>query len=690
MANLVQDPRKQEEFVQDAKKKAKQEKDEQKLKDLNSEMLPENCEDFDLEKYIFPQGPFLPSQQTDNDVPKDYSPSNPLISPSAPPPSTSMTSLPSSTPPPPYTPPNRPPASRPMDIPVYHTTGNLDNVPPTPMGQPDNLFEPPHSSTQPPPLGTTTVIVPLDPKVTEGFDVDFPPLPSKNQPEVSSSSKKQTSAKKPVMKVAPLLPEDPLPELNVKGLSEVLNSTPSSSKKAKPVKKVHVDIENAWTEEEIAEDYEYMDMVKTAQFLVQKNRWEIETKNYSLDQLCKETPQEKPLQQNQQFQDQKNSPQVSEEPFDLFLSQRTVIRVTKTRQLEFEIGPLDPDPDHVNAVVKFPVNAFKHLKEKMTEINKILKNPQQGKTVKRHLINQWYVEIQPSTPLSPYAPFWVNLLSINRKGETSYRNSVFLKGDEWEQLCFYADKISLNLQKIKVPLPGEQKCVPKQALMYTYKSDRRTAKGELCYPEQRYFFAPEHALESAKRCFGDMYLTLDDLKMHSSWQEILCEPPCINTFLLDCFMFYLFTKLCNYHLQKEQVQGGDKCEAFHLITALKPQAVVNFMTKNMEFPQKYLEQCFLQYHLNCGLPFPATGSFPYIQALKKYVRLHTILENLFYWDGPNYGSIDMEYGTPNHYLRREVYYMMFPEEEAVNPPLGTPLHSTVYKVSEKDMYKMNY
>lgn len=69
-------------------------------------------------------------------------------------------------------------------------------------------------------------------------------------------------------------------------------------------------------------------------------------------------------------------------------------------------------------------------------LNKTLTNP-----VKKHLINQWYVELQPCL-LSPDTNFWVNLLTINGQGVKNCKNSVFLKAEEWKKLCFYQQKIN--------------------------------------------------------------------------------------------------------------------------------------------------------------------------------------------------------------------------------------------------------
>lgn len=623
---------------------------------------------------------------------------------------------------------NRHLATRPMDIPLQDPRKKKSDgfavFPSTPDGNPPDSFVSfrefqENSNTD---NITSTVTLPQDSKITKGFSV---PLQQESGERFFSGERE-----KPVMIVKPLLPEDPLPELK-----SDLSDLPESDRGLKSLDKTVTSnelnrIDNAWTMQEIHDHAEEKAQARKSQGLpedkdpfsrgyfflkdfnqrkepsappsspdpesphqiIKKKKWELQLKDLPLDQICKKNETEQ-----QHSQQGEGDQAVPKKQTSFELSKRTTLRTTPTKQLEFEIGPLEPDPQHVNAVVKFSSKAFIQLKDKFGTIKKdIEKMTNQGYTemdkitektvhspIKRHLVNQWYVEIQ-SDMNNPNENVWVNLLSINRKGEKNFNNCVFLTGQEWGRICFYEPNITQNLLDIKVPLPAEKKCIINKALMYTYKCDKKDYTGKIMFPHQRYFFSPEHALESAKFCFGNCDLTMKEMELDINLVSEYVDPPCINTFLMDCFMFYLFTELCNYHLEMAAVPSiCDKIDAFELIRSIRPQDVVDFLEKKMQFPQKYLEQCFLQYHLYCGLAYPVTGSTPYIDSFKKFVRLHYIINTLFHWEDDEYGSIDLDKGSPNHFLRKEVFYLMYPDQEA-------NYHQHIYKVSDYDMCKLSY
>lgn len=627
-------------------------------------------------------------------------------------------------------PPIKPPPTKPLDIPLQDPRRRSDSdssfssscvPPPTPTTRfpPDNkIFDRILPKDRSPSRTITPMTLNSDSKVTEGFDVeeDFTSLP------MESAQKKQ---KKPVMKVAPLLPEDPLPRTkSFSGLSQEENSAIQNffnlddGEEERNLTGV-----NLWSEEEIRKYQEDQDKIiqyqedqakareregkkKTSnryltslvdcftapveeieqpKYLVSdEKKWTISKGDVTLDQIFISDTIRGEEEMDMDIVEVSPPQQPAQTVFEL--SQRTKVTTTNHKMLEFDIGPLEPDPDHVNAVVKFSGEAFQELKTKMGLINqeseRIL-NKTLKKPMKKHLKNQWYVELQPCT-LSPDTNFWVNLLTINRQGIKNCKNSVFLKAEEWKKLCSYQQKITQNLAGIKVTLPTEQKQVPKQAMMYKYNNrPKRNCWGETV--QNTYFFTPDHALDHIKHFVHDPDLTLRLMELKYGLEPVFVDPPCINNFLLDCFMFYLYTKVCNHHLEMYCVPSNAKVEACQVMGSISTEDVVNFLfdTDKMEFPHKYLQQCFLQYHLNIGLPFPATGSAPYIQSLKKFVRLHHILNQLFYSDGCMNGTIDMEYGTPTHYLRSEVYYMMYPEEKFSKD-------NPIYKVSENDMFKESY
>lgn len=305
------------------------------------------------------------------------------------------------------------------------------------------------------------------------------------------------------------------------------------------------------------------------------------------------------------------------------LSNRTLLKLSPTCQVQFEVGPLIEDPSIVKALLNFPVSAVKKLYQKINSLQEFVTSPGVY-TKKEHLSNQWYVQV--------YVPdkhtekeHTVNLLSINRKGIPNFKVSIFMTLQEFDTLVFvfphlmkqidtHHNLLSSSISTINDKIRPTNSQSSKQGLFYSYVG----AFGGP--PESPHLFfsksdAIKHAsLNSRTPVYGE----------HIEVKEVYKTPPPITKFLRNCLLYithnYFVNHLhCMYDPSEEAVQ--------YYLDHTTPKEFQEWL-RNYTFPIKFLEVCYSSFYLSIGLQ-PPLGVDTYITCLSDFIHPSNLLKELF-------------------------------------------------------------
>lgn len=333
------------------------------------------------------------------------------------------------------------------------------------------------------------------------------------------------------------------------------------------------------------------------------------------------------------------------------LSKRTSLKIFPQKQLQFEIGPMVPDPDHINTLINFPQSAFKKLVPLMKSLEEefsLLDSKQTS--LKKHIIYQWYVQMVSKSD------GWkgVNILSINRGGKLNYNMCVFLTEEEWQKLCYWTPQIQKKLEvfALAVVESGQKKAATDK--LYTLPKDGHFFQWKYKEIEPKFFFfSDQHALAHAKLYLGKGSLQFGELELI----PVLHELPCLATFLLECYMFHIFKEVSLAFYKPDPTLDAHEIPSFPSIST---EQFEEYMQGHV-FPKNYLEKCFSNFFYMAGVIPPPWGVNPYLSCMETFISMDDMLD-YFFTDGPlNLPSDDLSPGV--HFLRIEMFYSENPDME---------------------------
>lgn len=317
------------------------------------------------------------------------------------------------------------------------------------------------------------------------------------------------------------------------------------------------------------------------------------------------------------------------EEWTYMLSHRTVLKVTPTCQVQFEVGPLIEDPSIVKALLNFPVTAVKKLHPKIESIKKFLLSPDLH-TKKEHLCNQWYVQVYVPDQHLQKEPT-VNFLSINRKGISNYKISIFLTLDEFAQLSnafpylmkeinSHSGLLSSSISTINKKIAKSTEQQEEKGLFYTFEDHPASP------PNKPYlFFNKEDAVKYAME-HSLIPLEPDQVKV----KEVYATPPSIINFLKNCLYYITYKNFVNYVFvyNKENPQKLHPTEHQKFLYNYATEHEFTTWVKHVHFPVNFLEICFSSFYLAIGL-LPPKNMDKCMNCVSPFLHPHLLRKELF-------------------------------------------------------------